>query len=110
LKVWNHYKENTVERVVDRSIYEDTIRDEVLHILQIGLLCAQANPGDRPTMTKVVELLRSHKHDVDIVLSDPPFLNVEGVEDIKQGEQSHLLSTQSATSLSGSSRSYLSGI
>ncbi|KAM0900944.1 hypothetical protein ACQ4PT_020323 [Festuca glaucescens] len=108
-KVWNHYKDNTVERVIDRSIYEDTIRDEVLHTLQIGLMCAQANPGDRPTMTKVVELLRSHKHDVEIVLSDPPFLNVEGVEDIKQGEQSSLLSTHSAPSVSGSSRSYLSG-
>ncbi|KAK1665071.1 hypothetical protein QYE76_053230 [Lolium multiflorum] len=108
-KVWNHYKDNTVERVVDRSIYEDTIRDEVLHTLQIGLMCAQASPGDRPTMTKVVELLRSHKHDVEIVLSDPPFLNVEGVEDIKQGEHSSLLSTHSAPSVSGSSRSYLSG-
>ncbi|KAM0900946.1 hypothetical protein ACQ4PT_020323 [Festuca glaucescens] len=108
-QVWNHYKDNTVERVIDRSIYEDTIRDEVLHTLQIGLMCAQANPGDRPTMTKVVELLRSHKHDVEIVLSDPPFLNVEGVEDIKQGEQSSLLSTHSAPSVSGSSRSYLSG-
>jgi hypothetical protein len=40
-------------------------------------------------------------------LSDPPFLNVEGVEDIKQGEHSSLLSTHSAPS--GSSRSYLSG-
>ena len=108
-KVWNHYKDNTVERVVDRSIYDDTIRDEVLHILQIGLLCAQANHGDRPTMTKVVELLRSHKNDVEIVLSDPPFLNVEGVEDMKQGEQSRLLSTDSAHSVSGSSRSYFSG-
>lgn len=94
--------------IIDRSIYEDIIRDEVMHILQIGLLCTQANPGDRPTMTKVVELLRSHRHDVEIVLSDPPFLNVEGVEDVK-GEQSRLLSTHSAHSVSGSSRSYLSG-
>lgn len=95
--------------IIDRSIYEDIIRDEGMHILQIGLLCTQANPGDRPTMTKVVELLRSHRHDVEIVLSDPPFLNVEGVEDFKEGEQSRLLSTHSAHSLSGSSRSYLSG-
>lgn len=78
-------------------------------MVQIGLLCAQANPGDRPTMTKVVELLRSHTHDVEIVLSDPPFLNVEGVEDMKQGEQSRLLSAHSGPSVSGSSRSYLNG-
>ncbi|XP_062213249.1 cysteine-rich receptor-like protein kinase 2 [Phragmites australis] len=108
-KVWKHYKENTVEMIVDRSIYEDTIRDEVMHILQIGLLCTQANPDDRPTMGKVVELLRNHRHDLEIVLSDPPFLNVEAVENIKEGEQSQLLSTNSAPSLSGSSRSYLSG-
>uniref|UniRef100_A0A0D9V1V7 Protein kinase domain-containing protein n=1 Tax=Leersia perrieri TaxID=77586 RepID=A0A0D9V1V7_9ORYZ len=108
-KVWNHYKNSTVERITDRSIYEDTIRDEVMHVVQIGLSCTQANAGDRPTMTKVVELLRSHRHDVEIVLSDPPFLDVEAFEDIKQSEQSRLLSTHSAPSLSGSSRSYLSG-
>ncbi|XP_044974913.1 cysteine-rich receptor-like protein kinase 2 [Hordeum vulgare subsp. vulgare] len=108
-KVWNHYKGNTVETVIDPIIYEDTIRDEILHIVQIGLLCAQAYPGDRPAMPKVVELLRSHKHDVEIVLSDPPFLNVEGVEDMKQGEQSRLLSAHSGPSVSGSSRSYLNG-
>ncbi|KAK8452935.1 hypothetical protein SEVIR_5G199801v4 [Setaria viridis] len=108
-KVWKHYKDNTVEMIVDRSIYEDTIRDEAMHILQIGLLCTQANPDDRPTMGKVVELLRNHRNDLEIVLSDPPFLDVEAVENIKEGEHSRLLSTNSAPSLSGSSRSYLSG-
>uniref|UniRef100_A0A0D3EPZ6 Protein kinase domain-containing protein n=1 Tax=Oryza barthii TaxID=65489 RepID=A0A0D3EPZ6_9ORYZ len=108
-KVWNHYKNKAVEMIADRSIYEDTIRDEVMHVVQIGLSCTQANAGDRPTMTKVVELLRSHRHDVEIILSDPPFLDVEAFEDIKQGEQSRLLSARSAHSVSGSSRSYLSG-
>ncbi|KAL6615392.1 hypothetical protein ACP70R_037662 [Stipagrostis hirtigluma subsp. patula] len=108
-KVWKHYKDNTVEMIVDRSIYDDTIRDEIMHILRIGLLCTQGNPDERPTMGKVVELLRNHRHDLEIVLSDPPFLNVEAVEDIKQGEHSRLLSANSAPSLSVSSRSYLSG-
>ncbi|PAN30443.1 hypothetical protein PAHAL_5G282400 [Panicum hallii] len=108
-KVWKHYKDNTIEMIVDRSIYEDNIRDEVMHILQIGLLCTQANPDDRPTMGKVVELLRNHRNDLEIVLSDPPFLNVEPVENMQEGEHSRLLSTNSAPSLSGSSRSYLSG-
>ena len=108
-KVWKHYKDNTIEMIVDRSIYEDNIRDEVMHILQIGLLCTQANSDDRPTMGKVVELLRNHRNDLEIVLSDPPFLNVEPVENMQEGEHSRLLSTNSAPSLSGSSRSYLSG-
>ncbi|XP_040381626.1 cysteine-rich receptor-like protein kinase 2 [Oryza brachyantha] len=108
-KVWNHYKNSTIEIIADRSMYDDTIRDEFIHVLQIGLSCTQANPGDRPTMTKVVELLRSHRHDVEIILSDPPFLDVEVFEDIKKAEQSRLLSTHSALSLSGSSRSYQSG-
>ncbi|TVU34106.1 hypothetical protein EJB05_15934, partial [Eragrostis curvula] len=107
-QVWKHYKDNTVEMIVDRDIYDDTIRDEVMHLLQIGLLCTQANPDDRPTMGKVVELLRNRRHDLKIILSDPPFLTVEAAEDIKEGEHSRLLSTNSAPSLSGSSRSYLS--
>ncbi|KAG2589366.1 hypothetical protein PVAP13_5NG239300 [Panicum virgatum] len=98
-KVWKHYKDNTIEMIVDRSIYEDSIRDEVMHILQIGLLCTQANSDDRPTMGKVVELLRNHRNDLEIVLSDPPFLNVEPVENMQEGEHSQLLSTNSAPSL-----------
>ncbi|KAK3161047.1 hypothetical protein QOZ80_1BG0070960 [Eleusine coracana subsp. coracana] len=108
-KVWKHYKDNTVETIVDRDIYEDDIRDELMHKLQIGLLCTQANPDERPTMGKVVELLRNHRHDLEIILRDPPFLVVESAEDIKEGEHSRLLSTNSAPSVSGSSRSYLSG-
>lgn len=80
-----------------------------MHMLQIGLLCTQANPDERPTMGKVVELLRNQRHNLEVVLSDPPFLTVEAAEDIKEGEHSRLLSTNSAPSLSGSSRSYLSG-
>jgi len=98
-KVWKHYKDNTIEMIVDRSIYEDNIRDEVMHILQIGLLCTQANSDDRPTMGKVVELLRNHRNDLVIVLCDPPFLNVEPVENMQEGEHSRLLSTNSAPSL-----------
>jgi hypothetical protein len=108
-KVWKHYKDNTIETIVDPDIYEDDIRDELMHMLQIGLLCTQANPDDRPTMGKVVELLRNHRHDLKIILSDPPFLTVEAAEDMKEGEHSRLVSTNSAPSLSGSSRSYISG-
>jgi hypothetical protein len=46
----------------------------------VGLLCAQADPGERPPMSRVVELLRNRdgtRGDVGLDLGDPPFFYVE---------------------------------
>ncbi|XP_043704439.1 cysteine-rich receptor-like protein kinase 2 [Telopea speciosissima] len=75
-RIWSHYKDNTVEKIIDRSFYEDRVKDEILHVVCVGLLCTQATPGYRPTMVKVVELLRSNGDQEDLLPTDPPFLDV----------------------------------
>lgn len=78
------------------------MKAEILHIMWIGLFCAQANPHDRPTMGKVVELLRSSRYEEEVALTDPPFLDV-AMEDIQEGEASFLLPSISAPARSKSS-------
>lgn len=101
-KIWDHYKTGTAEELIEECIYEESVKAEILHVMHIGLFCAQANPRDRPTMAKVVELLRSSRNEEEIVLTDPPFLDV-AMEDIEEGEASLLLPSIPAQALSESS-------
>ena len=42
---------------MDEILIESCISSEVLKCINIGLLCIQAEPDDRPTMTKVILML-----------------------------------------------------
>lgn len=110
-QVWNHYKSQTVEKIADKGIYQDSLKEEILSVLQIGLQCTQSSPADRPIMSKVVELIRSRSHDTEIVLKDPPFLKVIDMFDhnLEGGENSRLISTHSTSGFSSSGWSRLTG-
>ncbi|KAH9610693.1 hypothetical protein KSS87_003702, partial [Heliosperma pusillum] len=56
---WKQWREEKGAEMVDRSIGEQYSIDEVLRCLQIGLLCVQERPEDRPTMGSVVLMLSS---------------------------------------------------
>ncbi|XP_043687119.1 cysteine-rich receptor-like protein kinase 2 isoform X1 [Telopea speciosissima] len=108
-RIWSHYKDNTLVQIIDRSFYEDGVKDEILHVVRVGLLCTQATPGYRPTMVKIVELLRSNRDQWDLSPTSPPFLDVSPMDSNEEGEGSHLLSMVSTSSLSGSSHSRIHG-
>lgn len=108
-KIWSHYKAETVDEIMDRHFYDEAVKDEILHAAHVGLLCTQATPSYRPTMAKVVELLRSTKNQENVFPTDPPFLDVLSVENLEEGDGIHLLSGASAPGLSGSTGSVLYG-
>lgn len=101
-KIWDHYKTGMVEKLIEECIYKESVKADILHVMHIGLFCVQANPHYRPTMAKVVELLRSSRNEEEVVLTDPPFLDV-AMEDIEEGEASFLLPSVSTSALSQSS-------
>ncbi|XP_023758537.1 receptor-like serine/threonine-protein kinase SD1-8 isoform X1 [Lactuca sativa] len=55
-KIWN--EDNALE-LLDESIRANFSENEVLRCIQIGLLCVQEQPEDRPDMANVVLLLSS---------------------------------------------------
>ncbi|CAI9292653.1 unnamed protein product [Lactuca saligna] len=55
-KLWNEV--NTLE-LLDKSIGSKFSENEVLRCIQIGLLCVEEQPEDRPNMSKVMLLLSS---------------------------------------------------
>jgi hypothetical protein len=72
---------NTTEKVVDTRLQQEQgALEEIARVVMVGLLCAQADPDERPPMSRVVELLRDRdgtRGGVGLVLGDPPFFDVE---------------------------------
>ena len=51
------WKKGILEELIDASIKDSCIISEAIHCIQIGLLCLQRRPNDRPNMTSVVVML-----------------------------------------------------
>ena len=48
--------------LIDETIQDTCIANQFVKCVNIGLLCVQENPGDRPTMMKVIKMF-----DIEIV-------------------------------------------
>ncbi|WJX31944.1 receptor protein-tyrosine kinase [Trifolium repens] len=70
---WRLWKEDTPLKLIDDYIKESCIESEVLRCIQIGLLCLQHDPDDRPSMTSVI-LMLSSESTLSYNLKEPGFL------------------------------------
>ncbi|GAU37497.1 hypothetical protein TSUD_275490 [Trifolium subterraneum] len=57
---WRLWKEGIAHTLVDDNLKDTCIINEALRCIQIGLLCLQQHPDDRPNMTSVVVMLSSN--------------------------------------------------
>lgn len=57
--VRRHWEEGNIVEMIDHSLGRNYPEAEVLKCVNIGLLCVQQNPVDRPTMADVMVLLNS---------------------------------------------------
>nr|KYP54822.1 Cysteine-rich receptor-like protein kinase 42 [Cajanus cajan] len=72
--VWKLYQSKRLAEAVDPCLEDDFPAAEASRVFQIGLLCTQASPSLRPSMTQVVCMLSNSNLDVPIP-KQPPFLN-----------------------------------
>ncbi|CAI9087678.1 OLC1v1021815C3 [Oldenlandia corymbosa var. corymbosa] len=56
---WNLWNEGSVDRLIDELMEDQFPALEVERCIQVGLLCVQRRPEDRPTMTTVLSMLDS---------------------------------------------------
>ncbi|XP_031390377.1 cysteine-rich receptor-like protein kinase 10 isoform X3 [Punica granatum] len=56
---WKLWQEGKELEFVDPSLLDSGSTSEIVRCVQIGLLCVQEDPADRPTMSEVVTLLGS---------------------------------------------------
>jgi len=70
LQVWKLYETNEVLEMVDESMGDEYDKEEVLRMIQLGLLCTQASVAQRPSMSEIVAMLVS-KRDINNLQTTP---------------------------------------
>ncbi|KAA3477889.1 cysteine-rich receptor-like protein kinase 25 isoform X1 [Gossypium australe] len=56
---WRYWTERRPLEIMDPTLRDSYMSDEVIRCIQIGLLCVQQNPKSRPTMARIVSMLSS---------------------------------------------------
>ncbi|THU62280.1 hypothetical protein C4D60_Mb01t03460 [Musa balbisiana] len=57
--IWEKWQDGSALEIVDPALGGHYQRSGLLRFVQIGLLCVQENPSDRPTMSTIVVMLNS---------------------------------------------------
>ena len=60
-QAWKLWSEDRPLEVVDESLGDSIIEDQVLRCIHMGLLCVQERPEDRPNMSSVIHMLNDDK-------------------------------------------------
>ncbi|KAI0497854.1 hypothetical protein KFK09_021092 [Dendrobium nobile] len=77
--VWENWNKGTVIEIVDPALTKLFPRDEVMRCIQIGLLCTQQDPSQRPTMTTVVVMLNSYSMSIEAPSAPAFFVGRSGI-------------------------------
>ncbi|XP_077244201.1 cysteine-rich receptor-like protein kinase 3 [Tasmannia lanceolata] len=72
--VWNLYTSRRLSEAVDPTMEGRFREEDAFRVLHIGLLCTQASPELRPTMSMVVKMLTDESSNLPSP-AQPPFLN-----------------------------------
>ncbi|KAK3032107.1 hypothetical protein RJ639_036321 [Escallonia herrerae] len=72
--VWKLYKMDKLAELVDPCLNGDFPEQEASFVLEIGLLCTQASASLRPSMTRVVQMLKNRDCEIPMP-NQPPFLS-----------------------------------
>jgi hypothetical protein len=73
MQVWEHWTTGTVEELAGPSMGGRSPGGQMLKLVNIGLLCVQDNPADRPTMLHVLVMLHDGQASSFMAPSRPAF-------------------------------------
>ncbi|KAL8150127.1 hypothetical protein V2J09_019935 [Rumex salicifolius] len=97
--IWNSYVKRRLNEAIDKALEGKFKQEKASRLLQIGLLCVQANAELRPSMSMTVKLLTDNGDIPEP--TQPPFLNSGSVEitrtTTQEGSDSRLGSRHSSS-------------
>ena len=113
LQAWKLHEDNLLSELVDEHLKVDqksTNLDEIVRVINIGLLCVQYTASQRPSMLDVIDMLQGHKPVEDVLIRgselskvemDSLFASVQSTSLTPVDEDSPLLLGLPTTSASG---------
>jgi hypothetical protein len=87
--------------LVDPDIVKSCIPDEALLCVQIGLLCVQDNPNDRPLMSSVVFILENGSAAIPIPSQPAYFAHTHEQTELARGSTENSKNSLTITVLQG---------
>ncbi|XP_054776916.1 cysteine-rich receptor-like protein kinase 44 [Prosopis cineraria] len=75
---WRQWRDQTPLEILDPDLKEACPHNEVMRCIQIGLLCVQENPNDRPIMANVVSYFGNPSAELPLP-RQPAFLMNKGI-------------------------------
>ncbi|XP_028754480.1 cysteine-rich receptor-like protein kinase 2 [Neltuma alba] len=81
---WKHFQSGTAGQLLDPNLtsqenHNSDVKDEILRVVHIGLLCTQEISSLRPTMAKALEMLTKKEEQLPAP-SNPPFIDESTME------------------------------
>ncbi|KAF9607055.1 hypothetical protein IFM89_030882, partial [Coptis chinensis] len=84
-KAWKHFQRGTADEIFDPNLmlqnYSNSsyIKNDILRVLHVGLLCAQEVPSLRPFMSTVLKMLSKRDEQLPVP-TNPPFIDERTME------------------------------
>lgn len=75
---WELWREDRVVELIDQTLGDSCRNNEVLRCIQVGLLCVQDIPADRPTMSDVVSMISNETIPLPAPKQPAFFINSSG--------------------------------
>ncbi|RDY08668.1 Cysteine-rich receptor-like protein kinase 2, partial [Mucuna pruriens] len=84
IMTWKHFQSGTTEQLIDPCLVLDdnhgsNVKNEILRVVHIGLLCTQEIPSLRPSMSKALKMLTKKEEHLEAP-SNPPFIDESTME------------------------------
>ncbi|XP_016506110.2 cysteine-rich receptor-like protein kinase 2 isoform X1 [Nicotiana tabacum] len=81
---WQHFQHGRVEELFDPNLmlhnyHTINVKNEVLRVVHVGLLCTQEVPGLRPSMSKALQMLVKKEEELPAP-TNPPFVDEKTME------------------------------
>jgi hypothetical protein len=91
-QVWKLYEEAKLLEIVDPKLNTHNHEEDIIHVINIGLLCVQSTASKRPSMARIVAMLQGDEMEMEVIKKTP----------LKTIEYESLLATINSSSMSES--------
>jgi hypothetical protein len=62
---------------VDPKLNTHTHEKDIIHVINIALLCVQSTASKRPSMARIVAMLQGDQMDMEVVIKEDPLRTIE---------------------------------
>ncbi|CAL9073495.1 unnamed protein product [Musa textilis] len=81
---WELWDDDRASEFMDPSLGDGYPTNEACRCFHVGLLCVQENPGDRPTMSSVLVMLKSEQMPLPLPNEPPSFARLRTTSDSRK--------------------------